>query len=72
MYNPHIEGLVFAAETLDHTPIHLRFHEIARVNTRDNLFYFDDGFHDPVPCRYDSLRLLEPEAVAEARLKAMA
>ncbi len=70
MHNPHIECLIFEAKTLDgQMPIHLRFNEITEVNTSDNIFYFKDGLHEPVACQYDSLHLLEPDEVIEARLK---
>ncbi len=58
MYNPQIENLVFTAETLDEYPIYLHFHDIAKINTRDDIFYYDDGLHQPVACQYHTLRLL--------------
>ncbi|MBT3205213.1 MAG: hypothetical protein HOM14_03880 [Gammaproteobacteria bacterium] len=72
MSNPHIESLLFEANTLDgQHPIHLHFHDIRQVNTCDNIFYYDNGLGDPVACAYDSLHLLEPEEVIEARLNAI-
>ncbi len=70
--NPHIESLVFEAQTLDNTTINLRFHEIGALNTADDEFvYRSDASQPPVRCRYSSLRLLEPDAIFEARLKAL-
>jgi hypothetical protein len=69
MSNSHIESLVFKANTLDgHQSIHLHFHDIGRINTTDNIFYYDNGVSEPIACEYTSLYLLEPEAVIEARL----
>jgi len=70
--NPHIESLVFEAQTLDNVTINLRFHEIRELNTADDEFvYRSVETQTPVRCRYSSLRLLESEAVFEARLKAL-
>ncbi len=70
--NRHIESLVFEAKTLDNTTINLRFHEIGPLNTADDEFVYRSGTTEaPVRCRYSSLRLLEPEAIFEARLKAL-
>lgn len=72
--NPHIESLVFEAQTLDNTTINLRFHEIGPFNTADDEFIYRSGATQSlVRCRYSSLRLrlLEPEAIFEARLKAL-
>lgn len=71
--NPHIESLVFEAQTLDNTTINLRFHEIGPLNTADDEFVYRSATttQAPVRCRYSSLRLLEPEAIFEARLQAL-
>jgi hypothetical protein len=70
--NPHIESLVFEAQTLDNTTINLRFHEIGTLNTADDEFVYRSAATEaPVRCRYSSLRLLEPEAIFEARLQAL-
>lgn len=71
--NPHIESLVFSARTLEAGKlIHLRFHDIAHVQTADDRFdYVGGNVLQVLPCRYSSLRLLEPDAVLEARLRAV-
>ena len=70
--NSRIESLVFTARTLEaDCEIQLRFHHICNVNTASNTFEFSDGRCDPVVCRYDSLRLLEPADILEARLQAL-
>jgi hypothetical protein len=74
MNNPHLEALVFAAEPLDGHPVELRFLEIGPIDTVEDRFdYRPTATLDaaPIPCRYSSLRLLEPEAVFEARLQAL-
>ena len=71
MINPRIECLLFEARTLDgDAPVHLRFHHITRIDTTQNRFLLDDGLNPPTPCRYDSLRLLEPAEALELRLRA--
>jgi hypothetical protein len=75
MNNPHIEALVFEAESLEGNPLQLRFLEIAHIDTIEDRFDYRPTAAldaDAIPCRYSSLRLLEPEAVFEARLKALA
>jgi hypothetical protein len=73
MNNPHIEALIFAAETLDGKPVECRFLEIGRIDTIEDRFdYRPTTALDAIPCRYSSLRLLEPEQVFEARLQALA
>lgn len=70
--NPHIEALVFEARTISGQNLHLRFHDITQVNTQDDLFYVDGrDLIEPIACRYSTLKLMEPEAVHEARLKAL-
>lgn len=71
--NPHIESLVFSARTLEAGKlIHLGFHDIAHIDTSDDRFdYVGGNVLQPVACRYSSLRLLEPDAVLEARLRAL-
>ena len=67
--NQHIEALVFEARTVDgNIPIHLHFHDIRQTNTVDDVFYYDNGVNDPVPCQYHPLHLLAPEDVFEAAL----
>ncbi len=71
--NAHIESLVFSATTIDgENLIHLGFLDIANIQTCDDRFDYVGGyFLQPVACRYSSLRLLEPDAVIEARLRAL-
>jgi len=75
MNNPHIEALVFEAQTLDGTPVECRFLEIGHIDTIEDRFDYHPSAAlntTPIPCRYSSLRLLEPDAVFEARLQALA
>jgi hypothetical protein len=37
----------------------------------DNVFFYNNGIAEPIACQYDSLHLLEPEEVMNARLKAL-
>ncbi len=71
MCNKHIESLVFEASTLDGLRLRLSFHDISQINTMDNVFFYNNGIAEPIACQYDSLHLLEPEEVMNARLKAL-
>ncbi len=73
MINPHIESLVFEAQTETGEHLHCRFAEISYVDTVEDRFLYQPPKLDQelIACRYSSLRLLEPEAVLEARLKAV-
>ncbi len=73
MINPHIESLVFEAQTETGERLHCRFAEITHVDTSEDLFYYQPPnlAQDLVACRYSSLRLLEPDEVIDARLKAV-
>ncbi len=73
MINPHIESLVFEAVTEAGDPLHCRFAEITYIDTTEDRFFYRPPKleQDLIACRYSSLRLLEPEAVLEARLKAV-
>ncbi len=63
---------MFEARTVQgDCPIQLKFHHIHNLDTPNNRFDYADGVCAPVRCRYDSLRLLEPEAILEARLQAL-
>lgn len=64
--NHHVDTLFFRAQTIDGQTIHLHFRDIGGVNTADDIFFYDGGWADPVPCLYSSLCVLSPADVLGA------
>ncbi len=65
--------LYFQAETIDNKQtIELKLHNIGQTYTAEDLFYYvTEGQSDPLACRYSSLRVMNDDAIFEARLQAM-
>jgi hypothetical protein len=65
--------LYFQAETIDNNQtIQLKLHNIGQTDTAEDLFYYvTEGPSDPLACRYSSLRVMDDDAIFEAKLKAM-
>jgi len=65
--------LYFQAETIDNNQtIQLKMHNIGQTYTAEDLFYYvTEGQADPLPCRYSSLRVMNDDAIFEARWQAL-